>query len=56
MNGETSGSDMTEYHVAQINIGRALAPPDDPLLAGFMSRLDEINALADASPGFVWRL
>ncbi len=56
MNGEASGSDMTEYHVAQINIGRALAPPDDPLLAGFMSRLDEINALADASPGFVWRL
>ncbi len=56
MNGEASGSDMSEYHVAQINIGRALAPLDDPLLAGFMSRLDEINALADTSPGFVWRL
>ncbi len=47
---------MTEHHLAQINIGRALAPLDDPLLAGFMSRLDDINAVADASPGFVWRL
>jgi hypothetical protein len=25
-------------------------------MAGFVARLDEINALADASPGFVWRL
>ena len=25
-------------------------------MAGFMARLDEINALADRSPGFVWRL
>lgn len=32
------------------------ALPDDPLMAGFFSRLDEINALADSSPGFVWRL
>ena len=56
MNGEESGSDMTDHHLAQINIGRALAPLDHPLLSGFMSRLDEINALADASPGFVWRL
>lgn len=47
---------MTAFHLAQINIGRALAPLDDPLLDGFMSRLDEINALADESPGFVWRL
>ena len=31
-------------------------PLDDPQMAGFMSRLDEINALADRSPGFVWRL
>jgi hypothetical protein len=47
---------MTQYHLAQINIGRVLAPVDDPLLAGFMAKLDEINALADQSPGFVWRL
>jgi heme-degrading monooxygenase HmoA len=44
------------YYLAEINIGRILAPLDDPLMAGFVERLDEINALADNSPGFVWRL
>ena len=47
---------MAEYHIAQINIGRVKAPLEDPVMAGFLSRLDEINALADRSPGFVWRL
>ena len=47
---------MNEYHIAQVNIGRILAELDDPVMAGFVNRLDEINALADASPGFVWRL
>lgn len=47
---------MNGYHLAQINVARALAPLDDPLLAGFVERLDEINALADGAPGFVWRL
>jgi len=44
------------YHIAQVNIGRVRAPVDDPIMAGFMNRLDEINALADRAPGFVWRL
>lgn len=43
-------------HIAQINIARALASMEDPLMAGFVARLDDINALADSSPGFVWRL
>lgn len=43
-------------HLAQVNIGRALASLDDPRMAGFVARLDEINALAESSPGFVWRL
>jgi hypothetical protein len=47
---------MTTYHIAQLNIGRIMAPLDDPQMAGFMNRLDEINAIADNSPGFVWRL
>jgi hypothetical protein len=47
---------MREYHIAQVNIGRILAELSDPVMAGFVNRLDEINALADASPGFVWRL
>jgi len=47
---------MSRYHIAQVNIGRVKAPLDDPIMAGFVNRLDEINALADGSPGFVWRL
>lgn len=43
-------------HLAQINVAHARAPIDHPLMAGFVARLDEINALAEASPGFVWRL
>jgi heme-degrading monooxygenase HmoA len=48
---------MAAAHLAQVNIGRIrAATPDDPSMIGFMSRLDEINALADRAPGFVWRL
>jgi hypothetical protein len=47
---------MALYNIAQVNIGRIRAELNDPMMAGFVSRLDEINALADASPGFVWRL
>ena len=47
---------MSVYHIAQVNIGRVRAPIEDPLMSGFVSRLDEINAVADRSPGFVWRL
>ena len=45
-----------QWHIAQLNVGRTLAPLDDPRLAGFVDRLDAVNALADSSPGFVWRL
>ena len=44
------------FHLAQANIARMRAPLEDPLLAGFASQLDAINAAADRSPGFVWRL
>ena len=44
------------FHLAQINIGRLIAPIDDPRIAGFVSQLAPVNALADAAPGFVWRL
>lgn len=47
---------MLEFHLAQINIGRMLGSRDSPTMAEFMARLDEINALADVAPGFVWRL
>lgn len=47
---------MAEYELAQLNIAQMKAPLDSPLLADFVANLDRINALADASPGFVWRL
>ena len=42
--------------IAQVNIARMLAPLADPLMAEFVAQLDTINALADNSPGFLWRL
>lgn len=44
------------YHLAQINIGRLIAPLDDPKIAEFVAQLAPINAIADKAPGFVWRL
>jgi len=44
------------FHLAQINIARMLALLDSPMMADFVAALAEINALADRSPGFVWRL
>jgi hypothetical protein len=43
-------------HLAQLNIGRLVAPLTEPHLAGFVAGLEPVNALADAAPGFVWRL
>lgn len=47
---------MAKWQLAQINVGTIKYAPEDPRMAGFMDRLDEINALAEQSPGFVWRL
>ncbi len=44
------------YNLAQVNIARMLAPLTDPVMSGFVAELDAINALADNSPGFLWRL
>ena len=44
------------WHIAQINVGTTKYATDDERLDGFMSRLDAVNAVADESPGFVWRL
>ena len=49
-------ADVADWQLAQVNVGRLLAPADDPQVAGFFAELDRINALAEASPGFVWRL
>jgi hypothetical protein len=43
------------FHLAQANVAYMIAAHDDPRMAAYMVRLDEINQLADRSPGFVWR-
>ena len=43
-------------HLAQLNVGHIRNPTDDPRMAEFMDALDGVNALAERSPGFVWRL
>ncbi len=47
---------MKEWELAQSNIGRLVAPIDDPRIAGFVNQLDAINTLAEGMPGFRWRL
>src|ERR1700733_5442825 len=42
--------------LAQLNIGLPVTPLTEPQLAGFVEALEPVNALADAAPGFVWRL
>ena len=46
----------SSHHLAQVNVARLRAPLDAPELAEFVAALDPVNALADAAPGFVWRL
>lgn len=47
---------MTGLHLAELNIGRLLAPTDDPRVAGFMGALDRVNGLGKRMPGFVWMM
>ena len=42
-------------HLAQLNIGRLRHETDDPRMADFMNNLARVNAIAERSPGFVWR-
>jgi len=42
-------------HLAQLNIGRIRYETDDPRMADFMNNLERVNAIAERSPGFVWR-
>jgi|GEM_PF-648253 hypothetical protein len=46
---------MSKYDIAQLNIATLLAPIDSPQLSDFVANMDRINALAEESPGFVWR-
>lgn len=44
------------WNLAQLNVGRLLAPLESETLAGFVAALEPINALADGHAGFLWRL
>lgn len=44
------------WHIAQINVARFRLAREHPVNAGFEAALDEVNALAEAAPGFVWRM
>ena len=46
---------MTDWHLAQLKVGRMVADETSPVVAEFIDALDEISAVADAAPGFVWR-
>lgn len=47
---------MAAFYLAQLNIARLAAPLDSPQLSEFVANLERINQLAEAAPGFVWRL
>lgn len=47
---------MSDWVLAQLNIGQLVAPVDSPEIAEFVANLDRINALAESAPGFLWRL
>ncbi len=47
---------LADHHLAQLNIARMKFPLESPEMSGFVSRLEDVNALADRAPGFVWRL
>ncbi len=47
---------MNKCHLAQLNIAILKEPLDSPALVDFVANLDRINAMAESSPGYVWRL
>jgi Domain of unknown function (DUF3291). len=52
---EEKGSSM-KYNLAELNVGRLVAPTDDPRVKDFMDNLDFINGLGKRMPGFVWMM
>ncbi len=50
------GWNLSAYHLAQLNIAWMKAPLESPGMADFVANLQRVNALAEASPSYVWRL
>jgi len=51
-----SGFGLVQMELAQLNVARMREPLESPLMADFVANLERINALAESSAGFVWRL
>lgn len=49
-------NDISQRHLAELNVGRLLAPTDDPRVADFMDNLDRINGMGQRMPGFQWMM
>lgn len=47
---------MSRWQLAQINVGTLVGPEGDPRVQAFFDQLDAVNAIAESTPGFVWRL
>lgn len=56
MTSELSTPQNLQFHLAQINVAQMKAALSDPIMAEFADALHAVNAIADRSPGFVWRL
>ena len=47
---------MSRFQLAQLNIAALCEPLESPSMADFVANLERIDALAEQSAGFVWRL
>lgn len=47
---------MPEHHIAELNIARLKYEISDPRVSDFVNNLNRVNAVAERSEGFVWRL
>jgi uncharacterized protein DUF3291 len=47
--------EIKQWQLAQVNVAKAVGSRDSPEMKAFVDMLDEVNAEADAAPGFVWR-
>jgi hypothetical protein len=44
------------HHLAQVNVARMRGDLDSPAMQAFVAAADPVYRLAEASPGFIWRL
>lgn len=47
---------MSSWEIAQVNIALPVVPLTEPELEWFVDALEPVNAVADAAPGFRWRM